>query len=225
MIYKDGVYLEVVKVLDSKKFRLKPSDEITHAMNVADALSKSISGKEMIVTAVFDGMHMDGSKHYSGDAFDVRKWNYTMEQLSSFISNLRDNLGTDYDIVIESTHIHIEYDPKKTKVNRHENEIEENLELAERKEKKHRDSGVDSRDANGNSIPGITPRETPRVGSDSGPRISGGRLDTRPVENRNSETVSIKNKTEREVDSLMKLRLPTFRISLNKIINLFKRRK
>jgi hypothetical protein len=114
MNYKNGVYVEVVVVRDGKRKRVKPSSKIKTAMNIADALSQAIAGKEIFITAILDGEHMEGSKHYDGDAFDIRilYGMYTKAQVQDLVQNLRDNLGKDYDVVLHKTHIHIEYDPK-----------------------------------------------------------------------------------------------------------------
>lgn len=115
MKHKNGVYSEVVSWENGRKKKLFPSAEIEHAMHVADALSKAICECEIIITAIFDGKHMTGSKHYNGNAFDMRKWIFTPSQLNQFLTDLRANLGPDYDVVEEETHIHIEYDPKNVK--------------------------------------------------------------------------------------------------------------
>lgn len=117
MKYKDGVYTEVVSMQKGRPKKMQFSVEIEHALNVADALSKTIAGKEIVVTAGFDGSHKIGSKHYEGNAFDMRTWKtlYNSNQLNNLVENLRSNLGNDYDIVLHSTHLHIEYDPKGEK--------------------------------------------------------------------------------------------------------------
>lgn len=113
MKYKNGVYTEATAIMDGRKKRLKFSREIEIAMDVADALSKAIAKKEIVITAGFDGRHMAGSKHYEGNAFDMRSRFYTDRELVTLLANLRENLGPDYDVVDEVSHIHIEYDPKK----------------------------------------------------------------------------------------------------------------
>lgn len=115
MKYKDGVYVEVVIIRQGNKYRLKPSPEITHAMKVADNLSLSVCGKEITITAILDGTHKKGSKHYEAHAFDIRtthKRYYTTEQITDLSDLLKIALDNNYDIVIHNTHIHIEFDPK-----------------------------------------------------------------------------------------------------------------
>lgn len=77
-----------------------------------------ITGERATITSVMDGEHRDGSIHYEGNAFDVRTWfDDAGNQLSIYdkqklAAALRFALGDDWDVVIENTHIHCEYDPK-----------------------------------------------------------------------------------------------------------------
>jgi len=112
MRYKDGVYTKVLAIKKGKEVLIKQSPEIKAAKLAANALHKEITGKEIVITAILDGKHMKGSRHYSGNAFDMRKWYLKKEQLNKFINALKISLGKDYDVVNETTHIHIEYDPK-----------------------------------------------------------------------------------------------------------------
>lgn len=112
MTYKDGVYTSVVSVINGQETHLEMSPEIKAAMLTANALHKEMTGKEMVITAIFDGKHMEGSKHYAGNAFDMRRWDIG-GKVKEFISALKTSLGTDYDVVNEATHIHVEFDPKK----------------------------------------------------------------------------------------------------------------
>jgi hypothetical protein len=114
MKFKDGVYPEVVVFKNNRRVKLTTTPETNHAMQVADALSISIAGKEAVCTAIFDGGHKIGSKHYEGDAFDLRTWKslYNSNQLTNLIENLHRNLGVNYDVIQHQTHLHIEYDSK-----------------------------------------------------------------------------------------------------------------
>lgn len=68
-------------------------------------LSK-ITTQDIFVTSLRDGNHLVGSLHYDGLAFDIKYILHTS------ISDIRDVLGSDWDVVDEKTHIHCEYDPK-----------------------------------------------------------------------------------------------------------------
>lgn len=64
---------------------------------------------ELLVTSARDGKHMDGSKHYTGEAVDLRSRN--LPDAVSMRNQLQHELGPDFDVILERDHIHIEYDP------------------------------------------------------------------------------------------------------------------
>jgi hypothetical protein len=68
-------------------------------------------GAELVVTSALDGKHSKGSLHYTGEAVDLRS--RTLKAPSLVASEIRDALGPDFDVVVESDHIHMEYQPKK----------------------------------------------------------------------------------------------------------------
>ena len=58
-------------------------------------------------------IHMAGSKHYTGDALDWRRWDADALGVTiAIVEELRYFLGDDYDVVLEPNHLHIEYDPE-----------------------------------------------------------------------------------------------------------------
>lgn len=75
-------------------------------------------GKECVITSAKDGKHMEGSKHNSdgwnkepSDAIDTRTFYFNKETRIKVAGTLQSQLGINYDVVLESNHIHIEYDP------------------------------------------------------------------------------------------------------------------
>lgn len=65
-----------------------------------------------VITSGNDGVHRDGSFHYTGDALDFRRWDADRAGvLPAVLTGLRYYLGDDYDVILESDHIHIEFDP------------------------------------------------------------------------------------------------------------------
>lgn len=70
------------------------------------------------VTAITDGEHKEGSLHYAGLAVDLRtrnddgvtQWAPGIKRMLR--DTLKNALGADFDVVVEGTHIHVEYDPK-----------------------------------------------------------------------------------------------------------------
>ena len=80
--------------------------------NNVDTVFNNIKGRDSVVTYTTNGRHMKLSRHYSGNAIDLRTRDMTLRQVNKAQKMLRKNLGPQYDIVIERTHIHLEYDPK-----------------------------------------------------------------------------------------------------------------
>lgn len=75
-----------------------------------------------VITSAKDGDHMNGSRHYSGNAVDLRcNSSYaSARSCSMFAKNIKSSLGSGYDVVFEDfgpgnsrNHVHVEYDPKK----------------------------------------------------------------------------------------------------------------
>lgn len=62
----------------------------------------------LTVTSVMDGKHMIGSLHYVGCAFDFV---HPLMGESYKVEALRHALGPQFDVVVESDHIHVEFQP------------------------------------------------------------------------------------------------------------------
>ena len=69
-------------------------------------------GKGGTVTSLMDGKHMEGSKHYDGEAVDLRTFFFSNAEKRIFKKKVQVGLGDDYDVILHSTHLHVEYDPK-----------------------------------------------------------------------------------------------------------------
>lgn len=67
--------------------------------------------RELYITSICDGKHMTGSLHYKGLAFDFRYPTKDETTLRYIITELRASFDIFCDIVLESDHIHIEFDP------------------------------------------------------------------------------------------------------------------
>jgi hypothetical protein len=69
----------------------------------------------LVVTAVRDGRHMAGSRHYSGMAADLRlpsRYSALPGIDKVVVSDLTKTLGDQFDVVLEPDHIHLEFDPQ-----------------------------------------------------------------------------------------------------------------
>lgn len=107
--------------------------EIRLILDVVRATAPPSSDGRIWVTSASDGEHMQGSKHYSGEAFDIRirnlrcfhwgedgGWTVVLA-IQQWVDQIRDILGPDYDVIYAHvdgdkishlSHIHIEYDKK-----------------------------------------------------------------------------------------------------------------
>lgn len=67
---------------------------------------------DITITSGTDGKHMEGSKHYTGDALDVRIFSFpSARDKNLFFERVALRLGKDYEVIMEGDHCHIEYDP------------------------------------------------------------------------------------------------------------------
>jgi hypothetical protein len=82
--------------------------EIVLALRVAEGIWKT-QGQDLVVTSLTEGNHSRTSLHYAGAAADLRIWNLDAEQARQ---ELAEALGDDYDVVLETDHIHCEFQPK-----------------------------------------------------------------------------------------------------------------
>ena len=73
-------------------------------------------GYELVVTEATGGEHSASSLHYYGYAVDIRaseKWGYEQSHIGEMVKKLKQALGSDYNVVIHSSHVHCEYDKAK----------------------------------------------------------------------------------------------------------------
>lgn len=88
-----------------------PTEALQRAHNIASAIYGSL-GVPFVVTSGTDGRHSAGSLHYSGNAMDLRRRDLDAAgKTSQAVAALKSQLGSDYDVILESDHIHVEYDP------------------------------------------------------------------------------------------------------------------
>lgn len=69
-------------------------------------------GFELVITSGLEGNHSRKSLHYTGQAVDLRTRSMSKSTQERVIYEIRKRLTEDFDVVLEATHIHIEYQPK-----------------------------------------------------------------------------------------------------------------
>jgi hypothetical protein len=88
----------------------KMSVQIMLALCVASEIYSKY-GFELTITSGSDGNHMVGSLHPLGLAVDIRTNGIESKYIKEIAAIISLNLGSEYDVVVEVDHIHIEYDP------------------------------------------------------------------------------------------------------------------
>ncbi len=87
-------------------------------IDVARATAPMMENGTVWVTSANDSTHMEGSLHFDNRAFDIRTRNIVgikafPQAARAWTTRMQNALGDDYDVVLESNHIHVEYDPKE----------------------------------------------------------------------------------------------------------------
>ncbi len=85
--------------------------EILFALMTAER-AYNRAGHELVVTSCVDGKHGRASLHYSGAAVDLRTRDVPADLVQAIVAEIREALGADFDVVLEDTHLHIEYQPQ-----------------------------------------------------------------------------------------------------------------
>ncbi len=88
------------------------SAQISVAIYTAERIWER-AGYDLTVTCISDGKHKAGSLHYVGHAVDLRSRDIRDADLDQLITALRAALGYEFDVVVERTHIHVEWQPKE----------------------------------------------------------------------------------------------------------------
>lgn len=86
--------------------------EILFAIIAAERVCAEM-GVDCVITACVDGVHQAGSLHYCGLALDLRSRDFRPGDADKAIARLKQCLGTDYDVVLEKDHIHVEFQQKQ----------------------------------------------------------------------------------------------------------------
>lgn len=73
--------------------------------------------EECVITSGCEGTHSDMSRHYLGLALDLRTRELDKPEQRQVRNECARRLGDEFDVILEKTHLHVEYDPKRTKPN------------------------------------------------------------------------------------------------------------
>ena len=88
--------------------------EMRPVLMSADVIWRDLGRAEGVtVTCTTDGVHSAGSLHPYGYAVDLRTNYFDPQQVRQAGARLRNTLPHGYDVILHSTHIHVEYDMAK----------------------------------------------------------------------------------------------------------------
>ncbi len=87
--------------------------ELRHALGFLDAVFLTFAGRELVVTALRDSHAGRVSLHHEGKAVDCRTRDLSQNVARMIRHFLREHLDPrGFDTVLETDHLHVEYDPK-----------------------------------------------------------------------------------------------------------------
>lgn len=66
-------------------------------------------GQPFTITSLSEGQHLVGSKHYIGQAADLRTRDLDPSTIPQLVATLKSNLGSQYFVQREADHIHVQY--------------------------------------------------------------------------------------------------------------------
>ena len=85
------------------------SNEAMIGIHLAESVFERHS-HDCIITSITDGTHSKNSRHYIGMAFDLRRRHLDSDkQANEILKELISELGSEYLIILEKTHYHIQY--------------------------------------------------------------------------------------------------------------------
>lgn len=101
-------YIDIKAGCKFKRFTPQLATFIMAVIRTWDLLAPAIVP---VITSANDGKHMTSSLHYSDLAWDLRTNNIPDKgKIEEIARTLRVDLGSDWDVVVESDHIHVEFD-------------------------------------------------------------------------------------------------------------------
>jgi hypothetical protein len=121
MKFKNGVIAEMTIFKDGKTLKVGVHEKIHRAMEIMNEVSLKYSPIEPVVTSLNDGSHGSRSWHHAWlrtpddpdcRAVDFRIYHYNNYEKKIIYRELKSELGLEYGVILESNHIHVEWDPK-----------------------------------------------------------------------------------------------------------------
>jgi len=106
-----GRVLRIAKGLNVPVSLKKLQPQMAVAANVISGVYKELAGADCYITSGDEGEHSANSLHYEGLALDFRIRNVAPRFHGALSVEIMGALSDEYDVVLEETHVHVEYDP------------------------------------------------------------------------------------------------------------------
>ena len=104
MLFKGGV--SIFGLREEMFFAMRQIDDAAHWLD---------ADYQATCTSAVDGHHSRNSLHYDGRAIDIRTFDLPPDvSREQYARLIRQRLSSDYDVVVEPDHIHVEWQPKRT---------------------------------------------------------------------------------------------------------------
>jgi hypothetical protein len=108
------------KMLKYKNSTISPlgiAPELLLGVMVVNSIYDDL-GIDCVITSITDGKHMEHSRHYLGDAIDIRCKNIPTRLRGDVYTLIKSSLTTDYNVVWEARgkpqeHFHISWKPRR----------------------------------------------------------------------------------------------------------------
>jgi hypothetical protein len=108
---KNLIYMKLKNGITMNKL----SSQIVLSLITASGIYQA-NGQELVITSITDSVHSVTSLHYNGMAVDLRTNVFSATTALKVAKELAGALGNNFDVILESNHIHVEYDPHKNPV-------------------------------------------------------------------------------------------------------------
>lgn len=86
--------------------------ELLLGLNIVDSLHYEMFGNSMEITSVCDKDHMENSLHYCGSAVDISDDSIEPVFTETFVKEVKNRLGCEFDFLYEKNHFHLEWQPR-----------------------------------------------------------------------------------------------------------------
>lgn len=88
------------------------SEKMQLALDYAEEVYENFNHTLIITEALAETGHIKNSKHYTGEAVDIRIWNLGVDVHRIFGQIKKGLESYGFQTILETDHIHIEYDPQ-----------------------------------------------------------------------------------------------------------------